>query len=209
MRPVTPRTPGFTLVEVLITLVIMAVLLAVGVPAMNGWISRARAASAAEFYAAGLRRAHDEALNRHSRSRLVLSANTVSGQYDWEVDVCFPSAGPCSDSTGSWSTPSAAAAGDPEGAAGFLSVRQVADALPKDAVMTVTRQPSDAMEVYFLETGWLDPAIAPSLRRLTITPSPTQVGLYPDTALVLSLAGALSKCDPNLTSADSRACPPP
>jgi type IV fimbrial biogenesis protein FimT len=209
MRPVKAPAPGFTLIEALITMVIMAVVLAVGVPTMNGWISRARAASAAEFYAAGLRRAHDEALNRHSRSRLVLTENIVSGQYDWQVDVCFPSAGPCSNSTGSWSTVAAPATGDPEGSSGFRSVRQTADALPSDAVVTVTRLPSDALEVYFLESGWLDASLAPTLRRLTVGPSITHAGQYPDTALVLSLAGTLSRCDPSLSAGDSRACPPP
>lgn len=67
---------GFTLVEVIITLVIFAVLLALAVPAMNKWISNVKVRAAADALQNGIRMAQTESLRR-SRQVVFSLTNTT------------------------------------------------------------------------------------------------------------------------------------
>jgi len=198
---------GFTLVELLVCVAIMAMLMAAGIPTMAKWMSSSRALSAAEFYADGLKMARSEAVKRNAVSRLSLTANATNGQYDWQVDICVPTpAVQCRSDSGSWSTATSAAAGD--GVADFRSVLRSASSLPRTNLVALTLAPAGADEVYFTPVGWVDATIAPSLNQITIAPGSGREGDFPTTAVKLTLAGAVFKCDPTIsaTAADSRAC---
>lgn len=204
------RAAGFTLLELLIGLTILGITLALGVPSMSAWMRANRAASAMELYAEGFRLARQQALGHNGASRIVLTANANNGQMDWQVDICFPTpALPCNAGSGSWSSTSAPADNDPEGAAGFKSVFRAADALPRSDVLRPTLQPSGAFAVYFTPIGWVDSAVAPSLTRIQLDPAGAYLGQVRASALVIGLAGAAAKCDPTvgLSASDSRACP--
>jgi type IV fimbrial biogenesis protein FimT len=67
---------GFTLVEVIITLVIFAILLALAVPAMNKWISNVKVRAAADALQNGIRMAQTESLRR-SRQVVFSLTNTT------------------------------------------------------------------------------------------------------------------------------------
>lgn len=77
MRPspwragVAPR--GFTLVELLITLALAALLLAAAVPSVGKWMANARVRSAAEVLQNGLRAAQQEAVRRSRRTVFALT----------------------------------------------------------------------------------------------------------------------------------------
>jgi len=208
MHPLSPpRAAGFTTTEALVALAVLALLLAIGMPRMSNWIAANRAAAAAGFYAEAFTFARAQAVIHNSASRLVLSANRSNGQMDWRVDICFPTlAVPCNDSSGAWSTTAAPAGGDPEGTAGFKSVFRGADGLPGRAVLTQTMAPEGASAVYFTPLGWVDASYDPSLNRIDLAPA--QAGAFPASAVVLTLAGIASKCDPNAAPRDSRGCPP-
>lgn len=210
MRPVTApprRVGGFTLLEALIAMAIMGILLAVGVPNMRNWLQATRATAGAEFYADGFKMARAEALKHNSASRIQLSENSLNGQMNWQVDLCFPTATlPCGEESGDWSSTAAAAAGDPEGASGFKSVLRVADALPKTNVLAPTLTPLGATAVYFTSLGWVDTVFSPRLRRIDL--APVSAGAFPSSAVVITLAGLTAKCDPTVAASDSRACPP-
>jgi type IV fimbrial biogenesis protein FimT len=210
MRAVSPpprRAAGFTLLEALIAMAIMATLLAVGVPGMTDWLQASRATAAAEFYADGFKLARGEALKHNSASRIQLSENSANGQMNWQVDLCFPTATlPCGEESGVWSSTVAAAAGDPEGANGYKSVLRLADALPKTSVLAPTHTPSGATAVYFTALGWVDTVFSPRLRRIDLLPA--RAGAFPSSAVVITLAGLTAKCDPTVAASDSRVCPP-
>ncbi len=98
MHPLMPvrRGAGFTLVEAMIGLAIVGIALAIGIPATGNWMRANKVKGAGEFYAEGFRLARTEAIKHKSASRIVLTTNPVSGQLDWQVDICFPtSAAPC------------------------------------------------------------------------------------------------------------------
>lgn len=198
---------GFTLVEALIALAVFAVLLAIGVPRMADWLAGTKAAAATQFYAEGFALARAKALSHNSASRLVLSRNADSGQFDWSVDLCFPTPeDPCNAEAGNWSTPEEAV--KPEGAAGagFTSVLRSAAALPATSRMSVTPGPDGATAVYFTPLGWVDTRIEPRMTRIDLAPV---AGATPFRAasVVLTLGGIAAKCDPDAVANDSRRCP--
>lgn len=212
MRPVSRfrrAAPGFTLMEALLALAILGITLAIGVPNLSGWLQSSRAASGAEFYADGFRLARAEALKHNSASRIMLTENPRNGQMDWRVDLCFPTAAmPCNAESGVWSNPGASAAGDPEGSSGFKSVFRTADALPGNTVLAQSLSPSGATDVYFTSLGWVDTVFSPRLRRIDLVPAAGRSGSFPSSAVVVTLAGLATKCDPTVAATDSRACPP-
>lgn len=203
-----PNPRGYTLIEVMVGVAILGLLLAVGVPNMTDWIVANKARAAAEFYLEGLSMARRQAVTHNARSRYVLTPG-ANGQFDWQVDLCFPAAGtPCTDDEGNWSSVAAAAAGDPEGVAGFRSVFRAAAALPPSNVLTPAVAPAQANAVYFTELGWVDTTIRDRLALLRLDPSAALAGDVRASAVAVTLAGMASKCDPAAIAPDSRACPP-
>lgn len=199
---------GYTLIEVLVGIAILGILLAVGVPNMTQWIVANKARAASEFYLDGLSMARRQAVVHNARSRFVIMAGT-NGQYDWQVDLCFPAPGvPCTDDTGNWSTTAAAAAGDPEGAAGFRSVLRAATSLPPSNILVPAVAPAGAASIYFTELGWVDTSIPDRLSLLRLDPSAALSGDVRAAAVAVTLAGMAAKCDPAAVAPDSRACPP-
>ena len=219
MRPACSACPlhrpgGFTMIELMVGLAILSITLAVGWPAMTGWLTATRAQAASEFYAEGLRMARAEAMKRNVVSRLSLTDNTTNGQQDWQVDICLPGSGvTCHESGSSWSTVAApATSSDPDDTRGadFRSVFRSANSLPPVAVMTLTRVPGAATDIYFTPLGWVDsdPTVAPALTQLQIKPGTANAGAFPGATVAITLAGAISKCDLGRPVTDSRGCPP-
>jgi len=69
---------GFTLVELLVGLTLLAVLLGLGVPAMGTYLQNSKLASAAASYYSGLQIARTEAIRRNVRTEFVLTDTPVS-----------------------------------------------------------------------------------------------------------------------------------
>ncbi|WP_338763519.1 prepilin-type N-terminal cleavage/methylation domain-containing protein [Massilia sp. METH4] len=198
---------GYTLIEVMVGIAILGTLLAAGIPNMTHWIVANKARAASEFYLEGLSMARRQAVSHNARSRFVLTPGT-NGQFDWQVDLCFPAPGaPCTDTTGNWSTTTVAAAGDPEGAGGFKSVFRAAVSLPPSNVLIPAVTAEGADSVYFTELGWVDTSIEGRLAMLRLDPSAALAGDVRAAAVAVTLAGIASKCDPAVAAPDSRACP--
>lgn len=214
MRPVSGagsnagRTAGFTAVEAMVVVAIIAVLAGVGMPAMADFLVARKAAAAADFYRDGLTMARNQALAHNSASRLVLSTNPDNGQLDWRVDLCFPTgASHCTGSSDNWSSATAAADDDPDGASGFRSVTRSAGGLPGLDAISVTAAPGDAGAVYFRPLGWVDTLVSPYVTRITVAPAAARANAFRPMAVALTLAGVASRCDPSAVAPDVRACP--
>lgn len=203
-------THGFTLLEIMIALAIMGVVLAVGIPSMSTMVFANKAAAAGQFYSEGFSMARNQALTQNGVSRLLLSKNAGNGQFDWQIDVCFPrSDDPCNAASANWSTTLAPASGDPKGATnGFRSILRRADALPPSTQLTQATSPVDARAVYFTPLGWVDPAFAPRLERIDLTPAGKQAAAAPASAVVLTMAGNGIRCKPQVAANDPQRCPP-
>ena len=211
MQPVSRRRhlgAGFSMVELMIGLSVLGIMLALGVPAMSGWIQAEKARGAAEFYAEGFKLARQQALAHNSASRLVLIANASNGQNDWRVDICFPTPTVvCDNLTGAWSSTASPAANDPEQTAGFLSVRRTAKSLPSSTILMPTTQPAGANTIYFNSNGWVNTNFAERLTGLQFAPGVGYDKSFRPSALMIGLAGTVTKCDPSVAVSDSRACP--
>jgi type IV fimbrial biogenesis protein FimT len=200
---------GFTLIETLVALAILSITLALGIPRMSDWLLETKAGSASQFYVEGFQMARQAALSHNAASRILLTENAGNAQMNWQVDLCFPTASvPCNADSGSWSTPTAAAADDPAGSAGFKSVFRSAVALPDSSQMQPRLLPSGATDIYFKSTGWVDTAFSPRLDRIVLSPAANSNVQFRTQAVVVTLAGIASKCDPDVDQTDSRACPP-
>jgi len=200
------------MIELVITIAILGILITLAMPSLSAWVQGARINSIADFYLDGLRLARNGALQRSGASRFVLTAN-ANGQYDWQVDWCFPtSALPC-DTGGAWSTTAAAAAGDINAANPSLSVFHSGDSQPTATLVTTSLAPANAFAVYFNSQGWVNTAVQPYLRTLrfdssaSYNPDPTQPNIRP-IAVSINLSGIAERCDPMVAAGDSRACSP-
>jgi len=203
------RQRGVTLIELLVTITIFGVMLALGIPNASHWLLANRARGASEFYAEGFSLARRQAVAHNAFSRISLTPNVNTGQMDWQVDICFVSpAAQCSDAQGAWSTTEAPSANDPEGEAGWKSVFRAADALPPAEILLPSTQPAGTSQVYYTPLGWVDPLFAGRLGSLRLDPSMAYAGDVPPVALVVTLAGMATKCNPALPDTDSRGCPP-
>lgn len=210
MYPVKrPRpAPGFTLIEVVVVLVIIGIGMALGVPTMMRWYQSTQAQAAVEFYSSGLAMAKREAMSHNGVSRLSLSTNAKSGQFDWQVDLCYPTPDkPCNSSSGSWSTTTTPATNDPEKTAGYKSVKHSADALPGTAVMKIVLEPNGNDDIYFISSGWVDTGYPDRLERMRFSAKSGSEELMRPAALHIALAGTVTRCDPTVVAPDSRACP--
>ena len=214
MHPVTARPSrrqsGFTALEAVIAVAILGILMAVGIPRMSGWLAATKAAGAGQFYVEGFALARTQALAHNSNSRLVFIANP-GGQPDWRVDICFRATGnACDDASNDWSTPSAAAAAAPGESAAFRSIRRSAVGLPPPSLLAVTLGPDDEGEaVYFTPLGWVDGTISPRVTEVGLAPAEGKESEFRPSAVMLTLAGVATTCDPSddIADGDSRRCP--
>ena len=205
MRAVTSpaRAAGFTMIEAMVVVAIAAVLAAVGVPAMSKWLLARRAQAAAGYYVDGFQTARNLAIEYNAASRLVLTQNATSGQMEWRADLCVPTAGtPCTDKSGAWSTVTTAVT-DAYGRS-MKSVTRSASGLPPASAMNVVLS-NGVTATYFTPVGWLNTAASLQLTRIQLDAVPS--GRFPSAAVAVTLAGMASRCTPNKTAPDRRACP--
>lgn len=210
MHSVTYRRPrtGFTLIEAMIGLAIVGISLAIGIPAVSNWVRATKVQGAGEFYAEGFRMARAEAIKHKSSSRIVLNTNAVSGQADWQVDICFPATmAPCNDTAGSWSTTLVGATIRPGMVSDFKSVYRSAENLPGTGFMSQTLAPVGANEVYYTSLGWVDTAVMPRITAVSMVPVAGSGFVFEPVAVGITLAGMASKCRPDVLAPDSRSCP--
>lgn len=74
------QTKGFTLIELMITLIVMGVLLSIAVPGFQSWMERARIRTAAEGVLNGLQLSRAEGIKRNGVVTMTLLAD-----YGWEA----------------------------------------------------------------------------------------------------------------------------
>jgi type IV fimbrial biogenesis protein FimT len=75
----TTRSSGFTLIEALITIAVLALLLMLGLPGMATWLQNTQLRASAEAMQAGLQLARAEALRRNTTVRFQLVDSLAGG----------------------------------------------------------------------------------------------------------------------------------
>jgi type IV fimbrial biogenesis protein FimT len=83
---------GYSLIELLITLTVLSIVLAMGVPSVVSWVRAMEVRSSAESLRSALQRARAEAVARNTRVRISLS--NATGNPGWNV-TCVNAAAVC------------------------------------------------------------------------------------------------------------------
>lgn len=88
MLNLASKQKGFTLIELMIGLVILAILLSAGLPSFTQWIQNTHTRTGAESILNGLQLARSEAITRNANVRFTVTS--TGGQVDWQVGCVIP-----------------------------------------------------------------------------------------------------------------------
>ena len=169
---------GFTLVEVLVSLAVLATLLAVGLPSYLTWMQNSQIRTAAESITNGLQVAKNEAIRRNARVQFQLTNLTA-----WQINLASdPGGTPIQARFHEEGSPNTIVTLFPDSTATTVTFnslgRVVANA---DGTTTLTR--------VFIENPVLSTT---DMRPLNV---------------VIPSAGGVRMCDPKVAAGDPRACP--
>ncbi len=88
-------SPGFTIIELMVTITIFAILLMMGIPSFSSLLQNHRLSSTAKSYAAGLQIARTKAIRGNTPVEFVLSSTALTGVPAADATAAVPSpAGP-------------------------------------------------------------------------------------------------------------------
>ena len=177
------RQAGASLIEVVITITIFAVLLAAGVPSFQEWIANSRVRTSSDSILNGLQVARAESIRRN---RLV-EFRQVDVEGGWRV-VSAPESQMCPDLSPA-ATEIIQQRGATEGASGI----------------TVSSLPAGAASVTFSPMGVVTSLCGNPITRLDV--STATIANPRALRVTISPSGGMRMCEPSRPSSDPRACP--
>ena len=215
----TVRTPqrGFTIIEVMISLAVLGVLLALGVPGFVEWLQNQQIRAAAEATLNGLQVARGEAVRRNTPVRFqlvsdltstcVLASDSVTApvSVSWVVSLADPT-GACDAVTDS---------GQPVPPPGrILQRRTSAEGSPNAEAtsMFVPTPPGGTVAASTVTFAALGNVIAnadgtPSINRIDLTNTKIALEARRPLRLIINAGGSIRMCDPALAPPEPRGCP--
>lgn len=181
----TPRqATGFTLIELMIGIAILAIALALGIPSFAEWIQNSQIRTAGESISAGLQAARNEAIRRNTPIEFTLTGNGGAGETGWQI-VVRNTGTVLQSQTASEGSRNATLVTTPAGAqtATFTGMGRVASA---------NADASAPIGNICIDNPKLGAAVSRNLRIVISSPG-----------------GSTRMCDPNTTPPDPRSCPLP
>lgn len=175
---------GFTLIELMITVALMAVIATLGMPAYQEWVQNTRVRTTAESIQNGLQLARAEAVRRNTQVVFTLQLNT-----GWTVGCVVPVADLDGDGlddcpVGIQNRPAA------ESGAG--------------ASVSLAMTPAGVNTVTFNSLGQVAPP--PASASFTQVDVESSADNSRKLRVTLGVGGNTRMCDPNLAATDPRAC---
>jgi len=208
---------GFTIIEVMISLVVLGVLLALGAPGFIEWLQNQQIRAAAEATLNGLQVARGEAVRRNTPVRFqlvsdlsstcILSADSLTApvSVSWVVSLGDPT-GACDAATDS---------GQPVPPPGrILQRRTSAEGSPNAEAtsMFVPAPPGGTVAASTVTFAALGNVIAnadgtPSINRIDMTNKKIALETRRPLRLIINAGGSIRMCDPALAPPEPRGCP--
>lgn len=180
----TRRAPGFTLIELMVVLAIIAILLTLGTPLFTTFMANSRIRTAAEAFANAVAQARTEAIKQNQPVEFLMSSGwLVCAVSDSVAKNCVQ---------------------------GNAAVLYQGAGREGTGEVTATTTPTGATRVAFDSFGRII-AVSPVDLSAAITqvdfdvPGGSSIGSRP-LRVLLEIGGAVKLCDPALASTDPRAC---
>lgn len=194
---------GLTLIELVITLAVMAIVSMAIAPSVTTAIANARLRSATESMQAGIQSARAEAMRLNQTITFTLVTATSSGTLDATCEA--------SDSGRGWVVSREAPASKCDVAVGTTTSPQIVDKRapgPVATQFTVAGRASDgATAANTLTFDSLGAISAGSLRRITVSPADGTSGDLRALRIEMTSGGVMRVCEPAVTStSDPRRC---
>lgn len=178
------RHYGASMIEVAISLVIIALLVTLGIPSLSEWIHNSRIRTAADTILAGLQVARTEAVRRNANVQFTLNNPGTSGGTGWTVTLV----------------------------SGNQQIQSAPDGEGTTKVIA-TPTPGDATAVTFTGIGrtptkGLNADGSPVLTQIDIDTTALAASLSRELRVTISSGGQIRVCDPNVSASgtDPRAC---
>lgn len=175
------RQRGITLVEILVTIFILSLLLAVGIPNFTLWIQNTQIRTGADAMLNGLQTARNEAIRRNTCVQVKF--DTIAGQTGYRVNLCAdPDGTPLLSRSHEESSGNAQALTVPAAVdtVSFNALGRVVDPNPSDGSATISQ--------INLDNPTMNAADSRELR------------------IVIPTGGGARLCDPQVLVGDPRAC---
>jgi type IV fimbrial biogenesis protein FimT len=171
------RNSGFTLIEMMIGITLLAILLAMALPSYRTWIQNAKIRNAAESILDGLQLARSEAVARNSPVEFVLQSGS-----SWVI--CTLDGDDCAET---------------------IQSRATGEGSSTSVIVTTT--PADETKVVFDSLGKPRAATGGDLvTAIDVDVDPSVLSAADSRNLRIVLTSGVKMCDPNVVSPDSRAC---
>ena len=180
------QVQGFTLIELMITITISAILMAIAIPNISDWIRNASIAAAGESFQNGLRSALGEAMKTNTPVEFALASTTVSSA---NAATTTPAAG-----GPNWFVM-------PVSGGAWIAGQNVSDAYPNVVVG------GTSSGVIFSGFGKVSDLTGTALTANTVF----RLSLSGTTRIVcvyVTPGAGIRSCDPSKPSSDPRACQP-
>jgi type IV fimbrial biogenesis protein FimT len=176
------KQAGFSLVEMMIVVVLLAIIAAIAVPSFTQMIQNSRIRTAAESIQNGLQIARAEAVKRNARVKFQLN----NGDSGWVICEVANAADSCP--------------GEEQ-----IQTRAVSEGSTADVTTSVV--PTGRLTAVFTGMGLLDPA-ANSFTQVDVDMSAAVMSPADSRELriIVGAGGSIRMCDPNLAETDPRAC---
>lgn len=198
MLKARPPQHGFNLIEVLVTMAVLGILIALGAPSLAEWLQNQQIRAAAEAIVNGMQVARGEAIRRNLPVQMVLEPPT-SG---WTI--CEATVAPCDSTTLTTDATLVIQSRSPDEGTSNANVTPVAADLATTAI-AVTFSPLGSVVANFNASPTLARVDVINTRNACIADS----GPMRCLRVVVTGGGSVRMCDPTpgVVSPDPRACP--
>lgn len=187
-----PKYPGFTLVEMLIVIAIIAIATSLGIPSYRTWVQNTQIRNAAESIQNGLQRARAEAIGLNTNVEFVLLGTNPSWVSSWEVRAVNAPVPPIDSSSGTEGSKNVTAKGFDTNAVGVAGAAATTITFSSLGTVVANTPASAILRRVELDSTVLAPADSRDLR---VTIGVSDVG------------SSIRMCDPNLATGSSpQAC---